>query len=210
MTQPTESALVAELIAMGRRAVSTGLTHASGGNLSARIPGTETFIVTASGTWLDELHPDAFTVMTVAGEYVRGAPNPSSEWKLHQRTYQVRPDVEAIVHAHPQHATLLHALGEPIRFFTLDHAVYVGPIGEIPFHPNGSDELADAAADAAAEYDVVILGNHGCSTMGADIAMAFRRAIVLEDAATATYRALTLGDRDTRFPEDPDTVLIHA
>lgn len=210
MTQPTEHTLIDDLITMGQRCVSTGLTHASGGNLSVRLPGSNTFLITASGTWLDALKPESFTVMNLTGEHIRGAENPSSEWKLHQRTYQVRPDVQAIVHAHPQHATLLHALGKPIRFFTLDHAVYVHSIGVAPFHPNGSDELAETAAQAARDHNVVILGNHGCSTMGEDLAMAFRRAIVLEDAAAATYRALTLGDHNTHFPEDPDTELIHA
>ncbi|SFK28722.1 L-fuculose-phosphate aldolase [Amycolatopsis sacchari] len=194
--------LIAKLAEVGRRAVELGLVVASGGNLSARLPGAREFVVTAAGTWLDRLRPEDFVRMTLDGETVSGAARPSSEWKLHQRTYRVREDVNAIVHVHPQHAVLVDALGHPIRLFTLDHATYVRSVGRAAFHPNGSDELADAAAEQAREHNCVLLAHHGCSTLGADVDMAFRRALNLEEAAVATYRALTLGDTTTAFPAE--------
>ncbi|WP_435157652.1 class II aldolase/adducin family protein [Amycolatopsis sacchari] len=194
--------LIAKLAEVGRRAVELGLVVASGGNLSARLPGAREFVVTAAGTWLDRLRPEDFVRMTLDGETVSGAARPSSEWKLHQRTYRVREDVNAIVHVHPQHAVLVDALGHPIRLFTLDHATYVRSVGRAALHPNGSDELADAAAEQAREHNCVLLAHHGCSTLGADVDMAFRRALNLEEAAVATYRALTLGDTTTAFPAE--------
>ena len=56
----------------------------------------------------------------------------------------------------------------------------------------------------------MILGHHGCSALGEDVGMAFRRAMNLEEAATATYRALTLGDRTTTFPVSADDAIQHA
>ncbi|WP_431877627.1 class II aldolase/adducin family protein [Amycolatopsis sacchari] len=194
--------LIAKLAEVGRRAVELGLVVASGGNLSARLPGAREFVVTAAGTWLDRLRPEDFVRMTLDGETVAGAAWPSSEWKLHQRTYRVREDVNAIVHVHPQHAVLVDALGHPIRLFTLDHATYVRSVGRVPFHPNGSDDLADAAARQARTHNCVLLAHHGCSALGADVDMAFRRALNLEEAAVATYRALTLGDTTTAFPAE--------
>src|SRR3954470_22472003 len=138
--------------------------------------------------------------MTLDGAVVSGAARPSSEWKLHQRTYRVRPDVGAVVHLHPQHAVLVDALGHRIRLLTLDHAVYVRSVGTVPYFPNGSDELADAAADQAREHDCIVLSHHGCSALGGDVGAAFRRALNLEEAATATYRCLLLGDTTTAFP----------
>jgi L-ribulose-5-phosphate 4-epimerase len=192
--------LVRQLTDVGRAAVDRGLVIASGGNLSARLPGSGEFVVTASGTWLDQLRRGDFTTMNLDGEVVGGNPNPSSEWKLHQRTYRVRADVNAIVHVHPQHAVLIDALGHPIRLFTVDHATYVGSVGRTEFHPNGSDELADTAADEARRHNCVLMAHHGCSALGEDVAMAFRRALNLEEAAIATYRALTLSDTTTAFP----------
>lgn len=200
--------LVAELVGVGSDIVARGLALASGGNLSARID-EERFVVTGAGTWLDRLRPEDFAVMTLDGEVLAGA-KPSSEWKLHQRSYAVRPDVRAVVHVHPQHAVLLDALGRDIRLITLDHAYYVRSIGRTPFYPNGSDELADSAAEQAREHDCIVMGHHGCSALGDSVAMAFRRALNLEEAATTTYRALLLGDTSTTFPPEDFAALHHA
>jgi L-fuculose-phosphate aldolase len=200
--------LVAELVGVGSDIVARGLALASGGNLSARID-EERFVVTGAGTWLDRLTPEDFAVMTLGGEVLAGA-KPSSEWKLHQRSYAVRPDVRAVVHVHPQHAVLLDALGRDIRLITLDHAYYVRSIGRTPFYPNGSDELADSAAEQAREHDCIVMGHHGCSALGDSVAMAFRRALNLEEAATTTYRALLLGDTSTTFPPEDFAALHHA
>ncbi|MFE5858671.1 class II aldolase/adducin family protein [Streptomyces sp. NPDC056500] len=206
----TLEGLCEQLAEVGRLAVERGLVLASGGNLSARLPGGDEFVITGAGTWLDRLETADFTVMTVAGERTGGAAKPSSEWKLHQRSYQVRPDVNCVVHLHPQHAVLLDAVGEEIRLITLDHAYYVRSVGTVPYHPNGSDELADASAEQALKHDCMVLSHHGCSSLGADIGMAFRRAMNLEEAAVATYRALTLGNTTAAFPASELAALQHA
>jgi L-fuculose-phosphate aldolase len=206
----TREELLDQLAEVGRMAVGSGLALASGGNLSARLPGREEFVVTGAGTWLDRLVPGDFSAMTLGGDRVGGAERPSSEWKLHQRTYKVRPDVNAVVHLHPQHAVLVDALGHRIRLITLDHAYYVRSVGTVPYFPNGSDELADGAADQARRHDCIVLSHHGCSALGADVGMAFRRAMNLEEAATATYRCLTVGDTTTEFPPEELAALDHA
>lgn len=194
------SALIDELIDAGRQVVARGLVQASGGNLSVRMPGTDRFVVTASGTWLDRLEPADLAELTLDGEHVGGAARPSVEWRLHQRTYVVRPDVAAIVHLHPQHVLLVDMLGAPIRFTTLDHQYYLGSAGTVPFLPSGSREIADAAAEAARDHDAVVLSHHGCSALGDTMSMALRRALNLEEAATMTYRLLLAGDTTTQFP----------
>lgn len=194
--------LIDELIDAGRHVVARGLVQASGGNLSVRQPGTDRFLVTASGTWLDRLEPTDLAEVTLDGEHVGGAARPSVEWRLHQRTYAVRPDVAAIVHLHPQHVLLVDMLGAPIRFTTLDHQFYLGRAGRIPFLPSGSPEVADAAAEAAREHDAVVLAHHGCSTLGDTMSMALRRALNLEEAAAMTYRLLLAGDTTTQFPQE--------
>ncbi|QHB99937.1 class II aldolase/adducin family protein [Epidermidibacterium keratini] len=201
--------LAGQLGSVGADAVGRGLVLASGGNLSARLPGADTFVVTGKGTWLDRLGTDDFALMDLGGGVLAGA-EPSSEWKLHQRTYLARPDVTCVIHLHPQMSVLLTALGHPIRLMTLDHAFYVKSIGTTPYFPNGSDELADSAAEQAREHNCVVLGNHGCSAVADSIEMAYRRALNLEQAATATFHALQLGDTTTSFPPDELARLHHA
>ncbi|KRE41142.1 class II aldolase/adducin family protein [Knoellia sp. Soil729] len=200
--------LTGELIEAGAHVVSRGLVQASGGNLSARLPGTDRFLITGTGTWLNRLVPDDFAVMTLAGEWVDGAERASVEWKLHQRTYAARPDVSAIVHLHPQHVLLVDMLGAPIRFTTLDHQYYLGSAARVPFLPSGSDAIAEAAAQAALDHDAVVLAHHGCSTLGDSVSMAMRRALNLEEAATMTYRLLVAGNTTATFPaEFKDTIV---
>ncbi|MFT4233330.1 MAG: class II aldolase/adducin family protein [Leucobacter sp.] len=197
--------LIDELIVVGRDAVRRGLVLASAGNLSARVSDDE-FVVTGSGTWLDRLTPEDFALLTLSDEE-RGDPEPggirpSSEWKLHHRAYRARPDAECVLHLHPRTAVMLASLGKPIRLLTLDHAYYLGPVGVTPFHHNGTDALADTAAEQLREHDCVVMRHHGCSVVADSVDMAYRRALNLEDAAQATLLALQLGDTGTVFPED--------
>lgn len=197
----TYGALIEQLAEVGREAVGRGLVVASGGNLSARCPDRDAFLVTGTGTWFDRLTPADFALVGLDGARIDG-PEPSSEWRLHRATYRVRPDVNAVVHLHPQTAVVLDALGHPVRMLTLDHATYLRRIERIPYFPNGSDELADASAAASRECNVIVLAHHGCSTLGDTVQMAWRRALNLEEAAVNTFRCLQLGDTDTTFPVD--------
>lgn len=202
MTSPDRDALTDQLIDAGAEIVRRGLVLASGGNLSVRRPGSDSFIVTASGTWLDRLTREDFVEIDADGQVVAqvGDRRPSVEWKLHHHTYAVRPDVEAVIHLHPQHVLLVDLLGAPIRFTTLDHQFYVGSAGRVPFFPAGSPEIAEAAAEAAREHDAVVMAHHGCSTLGPTVEMAVRRALNLEEAAAMTYRLLLAGNTDADFP----------
>ncbi len=198
--------LAGQLADVGRAAVARGLVVGSGGNLSARCPDRDAFLVTGSGTWLDRLVPADFALVGLDGAVLDG-PEPSSEWRLHRATYRVRPDVNAVVHLHPQTAVVLDALGHRVRLLTLDHATYLRRIERVPYFPNGSDALADASAEASRECNVIVLAHHGCSTLGDTVEMAWRRALNLEEAALNTFRCLQLGDTETAFPADQlDTV----
>jgi ribulose-5-phosphate 4-epimerase/fuculose-1-phosphate aldolase len=194
--------LVEQLIAVGRKAVQAGLVIGSGGNLSARLAGADECVVTCSGSALDELTPEQFSVVGIADGIVRGGhPVPSSEVPLHLATYRVRPDANALIHLHPQTSVLLDALGHPIRLLTIDHAYYVREVRSTPFIQSGTPELAEAGAQAVADgCNCVILGHHGCSVVADSVDLAWKRANNLEEAARATLTMLQLGDTTTACP----------
>ena len=192
-----------------------GLAVASGGNLSARTGDAAEAWVTAAGSWLDRLDEREFVRVRLSdGEVLESAPGarPSTEVALHLHTYRVRPDVNAIIHLHPQLAVLLDALGEPIRMVTTDHRVYLGRVARTPFHPPGSAELAEAAAAAVADgTNCVLLAHHGCSVLGEDPLMAYRRAVNLDEAARLTYSALLLtGGLPGRTIEECPPMHVHG
>jgi L-fuculose-phosphate aldolase len=211
-----------QLALVGYALVSGGLVVGSGGNLSARTPGADEIWVTAAGTWLDRLdRPDFIRVRLDTGAVVpvdpesadvesdedAGDPVPSSELALHLATYRVRPDVNAVLHLHPQIAVLLDALDEPIRLITTDHAFYLRRIARTPFHQPGSTALAEVAARAAADgTNCVILARHGCSVMADTVELAHKRALYLEEAARLTFRAVAAG-LGGRLPDLPELVI---
>jgi ribulose-5-phosphate 4-epimerase/fuculose-1-phosphate aldolase len=203
LTAPPYAGLIAELAAVGRRVVANGLVIGSGGNLSARPPGGEIAVVTAAGTWLDRLGPTDFAAVRINdGSLVGGHPAPSVEMALHLEAYRARPDVNAVVHLHPQLSVLLTALGQAIRLITTDHVFYVREVRVAPYRHSGTQELARAATDLIADgtCNCVILSNHGCSVVAETVELAHKRAANLEEAAQATYHALLLGDSTAVCP----------
>jgi L-fuculose-phosphate aldolase len=209
MSDPADT-LMAQLCEVGRDAARRGLVLASAGNLSARLPVGDTFAVTAAGTWFDRLEPADFSVLAMDGTVLGGHASPSSEWRLHARTYGVRPDVNCVIHLHPQAAVILDACGHAVRLITLDHAHYLRRVVTVPFAHNGTDELADTAAAAARDCDAIVMSHHGTSTLGPTIEMAYRRALNLEDAAQSTFRCLSIGDEHAVFPAEAWAGLRHA
>jgi ribulose-5-phosphate 4-epimerase/fuculose-1-phosphate aldolase len=190
-----------QLAHVGYDVVQAGLVCGSGGNLSARIPDEDACWVTASGAWLDRLSRTAFAPVQISD----GAPAtigalpapriaPTSEIALHLALYRARPDVNAVVHLHPQTALLLDALGEHVRIVTTDHAFYLKRVSTVPFRIPGSTEVAALTAAMAADgTDCLVLSQHGCVVMADTVELAHKRARNLEEAAALTYKALTLG-----------------
>jgi ribulose-5-phosphate 4-epimerase/fuculose-1-phosphate aldolase len=186
-----------QLALVGNAVVQAGLVVGSGGNLSARRPGADECWVTAAGTWLDRLDRPAFVRVRISdGTPVDDAIDrrPTSELELHLAMYRVRPEVNAVVHLHPQTVLLLDALAEPIRLISTDHIFYLRRIATAPFHPPGSPAVGESAAAATADgTDCIVLARHGCSVLGTSVELAHKRALYLEEAARMTYRALAAG-----------------
>jgi ribulose-5-phosphate 4-epimerase/fuculose-1-phosphate aldolase len=188
-----------QLAHVGNAVVQAGLVVGSGGNLSARRPGADECWVSAAGTWLDRLDRPAFVRVRIsAGTPVDSTAavdrSPTSELGLHLAIYRVRPEVNAVVHLHPQTVLLLDALAEPIRLISTDHLFYLRRIATAPFDPPGTPAVGASVASACADgTDCVVLSRHGCSVLGTTVELAHKRALYLEEAARMTYRALAAG-----------------
>ncbi|MEV4346530.1 class II aldolase/adducin family protein [Actinoplanes sp. NPDC049596] len=190
-----------QLAFVGFDVIQAGLVAGSGGNLSARIPDEDAIWVTASGSWLGRLSRTTFAAVRVSdgspatvGNVLPPRIEPTSELALHLALYRARPDVNAIIHLHPQTALLLDALGEHIRIVTTDHAYYLRRVSTVPFRTPGTVELASLTAAMAADgTDCLVLSQHGCVVLGDSVELAHKRARNLEEAAQLTYRALAAG-----------------
>lgn len=178
-----------ELAAFGRRLHERGFVAATDGNLSVRLPGGG-FLATPTGLPKAELREELLAALDEAGNPVGGNP-PSSEWPLHLALYRNRPDVCAVVHAHPPFATTLACLGRSLDRPLLSEAVMaLGPVPLVPFALPSTAELARKAAEAlGASGKALLLANHGAVTVGEDLRTAFYRMESLEHTARITYYA---------------------
>jgi L-fuculose-phosphate aldolase len=163
-----------DLADFAHRLVAGGYTVGRDGNLSVREG--ERILITASGIAKDRLTED--DVVDIESE------NRSSEWAVHVAIYRARPDVMAVIHAHPIHACVLAVRGEALEPL-LDEVTSVlgGRIPVAEYAPSGSEQLGDHAARALTNRHAVILANHGTVTVGAGLEEAFYRLQVLEFAA---------------------------
>lgn len=193
-----------QLAHVGHDVVQAGLVCGSGGNLSARIPDDDACWVTASGSWLDRLSRAAFVAVQISDGSAATDHHPSpvgsaptSELALHLALYRTRPDINAVVHLHPQTVLLLDALGERVRLATTDHAYYLRRVVTVPFRLPGTIEIAALTSALAADgTDCLVLSQHGCVVVADSVELAHKRARNLEEAAGITYRALVAGRLD--------------
>ena len=113
---------------------------------------------------------------------------------MHLRIYARRPDVSAVVHAHPPTATGFAVAGEDFLTGVLPEIIYsVGGVPLVPYATPGTPDLADALEPFLAAHDAYLLANHGATTVGPTLAVAHQRMESLEHAARIVLAARVLG-----------------
>ena len=176
------------LVIASKRDYNRGIQTGSGGNVSARIPGTETMLVKASGGSLGDCTPEGFLITDFDGNLIEGQGKPTREALLHGYIYRLRPDIHAVVHVHSPYAigwssskkdlplVTWHArLKNPADYPTLDvHGAMVRP-EDIPM----VEEMFRKTPDISA----FLLADHGVVAMGKDPLSAEHVAELVEETA---------------------------
>lgn len=181
----------------GRKLYDSGLVRGTSGNISAKIPGTNMFLIKPSGGQMKVLKPEELILVDLQGNKVRGELKVSLETPIHAAIYRARKDVQAVVHTHAPTATAFGIAETAILplqvevFMILPNGVPV-----VPFKHPGSEALAEAVQKKIAKYDAVILENHGIVTVGSTIEDACNLNEVVEEAAKIQLLAMTVGGRD--------------
>ena len=181
----TEFELATEIAQFMQRLYRQQLTTTSGGNISVR-RGDEVFM-TPGGTDKAKIESEEIGILALDGSVITPGFKPTCEAGLHLAIDRCRPDVSAIVHAHPVTASAFSASEAEISTSLLcESKAVLGKIGRVPFYHFGTSELANAAAACACDYDVFLLNNHGAVALGSSLLQAFDRLEVLENAAKIT------------------------
>ena len=168
------------LVAAGRIAGQRGLLWGTSGNMSARVD-VDRFVMTARGTMLDTLRQDDLILCATGASPEETPPEASSEIQVHRRIYQLRADVQSVIHLSPPYATLAACTNLDLPTDLIPEPIlYLGRIVRVPYIQPGSDDLGRAVAQGLGQESVVLMENHGAVTVGASVAEAFRRMEVLE------------------------------
>lgn len=202
-----EARLRRDLVETCRRLHARDLIGAGEGNVSARL-GRDHFLVTPSGANKGYLAPADLVVVDAGGAVVKGKGRASTELRMHLAAFAARPDVEAIVHAHPITAVALTVAGvPPPNDLVPEAAVTLGEIAVAPFATPGTDEVPASLAPLLARHDVLLLERHGALALGRTLAEALDRMETLERVARVALLARLVGTAEPLSAAAVDAVL---
>ena len=178
------------------------LITATGGNVSARIPGGQEAWITPSQLFKGRLTADMMVRIDLDGNAADpDAAAPSSERLLHCEIYRARPDVEAVVHAHAAYATVLGMSGIPFAPVTTE-AAFFGDIPRVSFIMPGSRELAVAVREALGAGTAVLLQNHGLVVAASSLRQAANAAEIIERVSQLIWSCHAVGKEPPTLPKD--------
>jgi len=186
-----------DLVVQHAQLVRYGLVVWTGGNVSARVPGEDRFLIKPSGVDYDVLSAAYMIVCDLDGTVVEGSHAPSSDTATHAYVYRNMPAVGGVVHTHSTYATAWAARGEAIPCVLTAMADEFG--GEVPVGPFaiiGDDSIGRGIVDTldAHRSRAVLMQNHGPFTIGKNARDAVKAAVMVEDVARTVHIARQLGE----------------
>ncbi len=200
---PAETELRAEIVRVGRLMHANEFVDGTSGNLSARL-GPDRILATPSGLAKGFLEPDQLIVVNLRGEVMAAGPGlqPTSELLMHLEAYRRRPDVNAVIHAHPITSVALSIAGVSLAECVIPEAIVVlGLVPTTPYATPSSEENQRAISEVIVRHDAIILQYHGTLTVGRDVTEAYLRLETLEHTAKIVALSKLLGGGPALPPE---------
>lgn len=196
-----------QVIATALAMNDAGINAASAGNVSVRT--ADGMLITPSAMSYDQLCTTDIVAMSSDGAWESSVGTaPSSEWRFHLDIYRARPDVSAIVHAHPTHCTALAVHGRGIEPFHYMVAVAGGrDIRCAPYATFGTAALSTHVVAALDARRACLLAHHGLVATGATLASALTLAIEVESLAAQYLASLAIGEPPLLSDAQIDEVL---
>jgi L-fuculose-phosphate aldolase len=192
MMRPEEK-LRADIVEVGRRLYARGYTASNDGNISVRLDDRR-LLMTPTGVCKGFMDARMMCITDLDGKKLEGERSPSSEIQMHLEVYRQRPDIQAVVHAHPPVATAFAVAGIPLDRAVL--AEVVTTLGSIPiaeYATPSTTELPEAVRKYVKAHDGMLLANHGALTLGSDLFAAYYKMETIEHFANISFVARMLG-----------------
>jgi ribulose-5-phosphate 4-epimerase/fuculose-1-phosphate aldolase len=163
------------------------------GHVSARIPGTDTFIFPPRMSPA-LVRKDNLLVLDVDGNQLSGDGRPNTEFWIHARIYKARPDVQSVCHVHPPSCVVLGSLGETIRPLHASGAIFRNDVQVFDaITLIRTRELGDQVAATLGRHGAMLLRGHGVNVADKDVRRVCVMTLWMEEAANYQLRALAAG-----------------
>ncbi len=184
-----------QIVEAGKRLRDRFFVASNDGNISARLSDNE-LLVTPTGMNKGDVAPEQILKIDMQGNVLSGSLKPSSETKMHLAVYQVRPDIQAICHAHPPVATGFAACRVRLdQDVILPEVVFgLAKIGFAEYGTPTTNEIPDAVVREIPDCEALLLSNHGALTVGLDVMQAYYRMEVLEMYARVRLVTRIIGE----------------
>jgi L-fuculose-phosphate aldolase len=200
----------AELVAISRRLHENGWVANHDGNVSVRLNGSR-LLITPTAVSKRDVDDSMLIIVDMDGKVLEGRRKPFSELELHLAMYRARPEAEAVIHAHPPHATAFGLVGLELSPVAMPEIV-VSLGAKIPTLPRVMPKEkagVEAVEKASREVDAMLLGGNGALTLGADLSQALLRMELVEHYAKILTAARALGSVPA-LPESDTAKLLEA
>jgi L-fuculose-phosphate aldolase len=184
-----------ELIRVNRILAERGLIRSSDGNISVRL-NRNFLLITPSGVYKSDMCPEDLIVIDMDGavDEARDGLKPTSETLMHLEAYRQRPDINAVLHAHPPFSTALTIAGEkfPVEYIP-EVLIAMGDIPTAAYATPGTQGMADSIRDLILDSDCILLSHHGSLTVGHSLEEALIAVERMEHAAYTLWISKAFG-----------------
>jgi L-fuculose-phosphate aldolase len=198
-TEQSERELRRQLARFSKWMHRLGFAPGTSGNLSVRLPFSDRFnerriLATPTGCSKALLRPADMVIVDLDGRFLSGTRNVTSEIGMHLSVYRGRPDVNAVIHAHPPIATGFASCGMALDApLCAELIMTLGSIPLAPYATTGTDEVGASLQPFLRDHDAILMANHGLVTYGKDLLDAFMKMETCEHFAQVSLTAHQLG-----------------
>jgi L-fuculose-phosphate aldolase len=192
---------------IGRRVYNRGFAAANDGNITIRLNDKE---VLCTPTMVSKgfMKPSDICKVDYEGKQLAGTKKRTSEVLLHLAVYKQRPDVHAVVHCHPPHATAFAVAQEPIPKCVLPEVeVFLGEVPMVRYETPGTQKFAETVVPVVKGCNTVILANHGTVSFGPTLENAYFNTEIIDAYCKILILARQLGRVNYFSPQQTKELL---
>jgi L-fuculose-phosphate aldolase len=191
--QKTERECRDDIVQIGRLMFQKGWVASNDGNITVRMD-EERILATPTGMCKGMMHPDDMIVLDRKGNKISGRRERTTEINMHLTIYDLRPDIHAVVHAHPPVSTGFAAAGKPLNLALLPEVIIAfGCVPIAEYGLPGTTELTEPMKPLIPKHNALLMANHGSVCYGEDVFQAYFRMETVEHSARIQLVAELLG-----------------